>query len=143
VGAGDLVVGAEIDGAPADVPGRFVPLTPEQMEAELDAIEQAEAGETAKKAGPPALDDGGPDSYDLSADDHPDALPAAGKAASVSDPAGVERRTELAGIKLRRVFDLRDLGDPAGARTLLYQVLEEGDADQRKVARNILNQLDT
>ena len=143
VGAGELVVGAEIDGAPADVPGRFVPLTPEQMEAELDAIEQAERTEPAKTAGPPARDDRGQDSYELSADDHPDALPAAAKAASVADPSGAERRTELAGIKLRRVFDLRDLGDPAGARTLLYEVLEEGDADQRKVARNILNQLDT
>ena len=58
-------------------------------------------------------------------------------------PPRVERRTELAGIKLRRVYDLRDHGDPAGARTLLYEVLEEGDADQRMVARNILNQLDT
>jgi sec-independent protein translocase protein TatC len=143
VGVGDLVVGAEIDGAPAGVPGRFVPLTPEQMEAELDAIEQAERGETAAKASPPALDDEGPDSYDLSADDHPDALPAAGRVASGADTTAVERRTELAGIKLRRVYDLRDHGDPAGARTLLYEVLAEGDADQRMVARNILNQLDT
>jgi FimV-like protein len=30
----------------------------------------------------------------------------------------------------------------ASARTLLYLVLEEGDADQRRVARNILAELD-
>jgi sec-independent protein translocase protein TatC len=44
--------------------------------------------------------------------------------------------------KLRRVQSLREREDQDGARRLLYEVLAEGDADQRAVARNILAQLD-
>ncbi|QIK37879.1 twin-arginine translocase subunit TatC [Caldichromatium japonicum] len=44
--------------------------------------------------------------------------------------------------KIRRANLLRDLGNELAARQLLYQVLEEGDANQRQVARNILGQLD-
>ncbi len=44
--------------------------------------------------------------------------------------------------KLRAVNRLRDEGDVAGARTLLYEVLSEGNGDQAMVARNILAQLD-
>ena len=46
-------------------------------------------------------------------------------------------------IKLRRVRELRDKGDEAALRQLLYEILAEGDEDQRKVARNILEQLDS
>ena len=45
--------------------------------------------------------------------------------------------------KLREVQQLRDEGDAAGARKLLYEILAEGNADQVNVARNILQQLDT
>jgi sec-independent protein translocase protein TatC len=45
--------------------------------------------------------------------------------------------------KLQRIQRLRQDGEVAPARTLLYEVLAEGNADQRKVARNILAQLDT
>ncbi len=44
--------------------------------------------------------------------------------------------------KLHRIGQLRNRGDESGARRLLYQVLEEGNEDQRRVARNILEQLD-
>ena len=44
--------------------------------------------------------------------------------------------------KLRRVQALRDEGDLRGARRLLYDVIGEGNPDQVKVARNILEQLD-
>jgi sec-independent protein translocase protein TatC len=37
---------------------------------------------------------------------------------------------------------LRELENPFAARQVLYEVLEEGDDSQRRVARNILNQLD-
>jgi len=115
-----VMVGAEIDGGDMSLPGRFVPLTPEQLDAELDAIEGAEVRHAAST---------GEDSQDLDDGDHPDAL--------------APRRSELGEIKLRRVQDLRDAGDVAGARILLYEVLEEGNADQRLVARNILAQLDS
>jgi len=45
--------------------------------------------------------------------------------------------------RLRRVQGLRDAGEVERARDLLYEILEEGDADQRRVARNILAQLDS
>ena len=45
--------------------------------------------------------------------------------------------------KLRKVQQLRDDGDGAGARKLLYEILTEGDADQVNVAKNILQQLDS
>ena len=87
-------VGKELDpaGDHAD-PDRFVPLTEEEMEVELDAIEAEEEDLT---------------------------------------PAD----------KLLQVQTHRDAGEVAQARELLYEVLEEGDADQRRVARNILAQLD-
>jgi len=103
-----VMVGAEISGGDPNDPERFVPMTDDEMEAELDRIESEEDAE---------LDSG--DEYDDSAEEDP-----------------VE-------MKLRRVQMLRDENDEAGARTLLYEVLAEGDEDQRNVARNILDQLDT
>ena len=44
--------------------------------------------------------------------------------------------------KIQRANRLRELENPFAARQILYEVLEEGDASQRRVARNILNQLD-
>ena len=44
--------------------------------------------------------------------------------------------------KLLRANRLRELNNPFATRQVLYEVLEEGDADQRAVARNILAQLD-
>jgi len=129
--AGPVVVGAEIDGGDMSTPGRFVPLTPEQMDAELDAIEGAEARlarAQTQPAGPQPDEDDGPDSEDLEHSDHPDALPG--------------DRPDAGEVKFRRVQALRDAGDVAAARALLYELLEEGDADQRMVARNILTQLD-
>ena len=44
--------------------------------------------------------------------------------------------------KLERIAALRERGADAEARTLLYEVLAEGNVDQVRVARNILAQLD-
>jgi sec-independent protein translocase protein TatC len=139
--AGHVVVGSEIDGGDMHLPGRFVPLTPEEMDAELDAIAGAEARlapapapapaqsqAQSQATGPGLGEDEGPDSEDLDHSDHPDALP-------INPPVGGE-------VKLRRIQALRDAGDVTGARALLYELLEAGDADQRMVARNILAQLD-
>ena len=96
--AGEILVGREIDGGDPFDRKRFVPLTPEEMEAELDAIEAAES--------------------ELDEDMDPiEAL-------------------------LERVSELRDLGNEAGARHLLYRVLAEGDETQRGVAMNILTEMD-
>ncbi|RDH91243.1 MAG: twin-arginine translocase subunit TatC [endosymbiont of Seepiophila jonesi] len=91
-------MGSEIDPANDYVdPDRFVPLTDDEMEAQLDTIEDEED------------EDDGP---------------------------SVEER-------FRQVQTSRDVGDVEQARELLYEILEEGNADQRRVARNILAQLDT
>jgi sec-independent protein translocase protein TatC len=98
---GDVVVGRDIDGGDIDEPGRFRPMTDEEMEAELDAIEAQELAEAERSV--------------------------------AADPVA-----EL----LRQANVLRGEGNPTGARHLLYRVLEDGDSDQRRVARNILADLD-
>jgi len=45
-------------------------------------------------------------------------------------------------VKLERIKALREEENEPAARALLYEVLAEGDEDQRRVARNILQQLD-
>ena len=119
-------VGGELDAGDMNSPGRFVPMTPEEMDAELEAIEAEEARlDRALAAEAEAEGDDGPASEDLDFSDHPDAVPDANA------------------TRLRLVQTLRDAGNLTGARALLYEVLEQGDADQRMVARNILGQLDT
>lgn len=99
---GDGMVGRDISGGDPFDSERFSPMTEEEMEAELDAIEAEEDIDAPSEEG--------------------------------VDP--VEE-------KLKRVKELRELEDQAAARRLLYEVLEEGDDEQRYVARNILAQLDT
>jgi len=101
-GGEEAMVGRDIAGGDPLDPERFEPLTEEEMESELDAIEADEEIDPETPEGP--------------------------------DP--VER-------KLERIQALRDQEADADVRRLLYEVLEEGDDDQRRVARNILEQLDT
>ena len=95
-------VGRDIDAADIDEPGRFRPMSDEEMDAELDAIEAEEAAD----------------------------------AVDTSEPDPVQTLIELAN-------KLRAAGSTGSARDLLYRVLEEGDSDQRRVARNILADLDS
>lgn len=94
-------------------PDRFVPLTEEELDAELDLIEED--------------DDDTDDFEDL---DEPESV------AGDSLTAGSVEQ------KLQQIQEFRDQGNEAGARELLYEVLAEGDEDQINVARNILAQLD-
>ena len=109
---GDIMVGRDISGGDPFDRERFVPLTPEEMEAELDAIEAAEA----------ALDDA------EEGEEEDEAEPAA-----EIDPIDA---------LLERVRELRDLENEAGARQLLYRALADGDDSQRGVAMNILTEMD-
>ncbi len=45
--------------------------------------------------------------------------------------------------KLKLVKVYREVGDLASARKILYEILEKGSADQRNVAKNILDEFDT
>ncbi|MCU7876094.1 MAG: twin-arginine translocase subunit TatC [Candidatus Thiodiazotropha sp. (ex Lucinoma borealis)] len=100
----DEMVGSDIDPAQDYIdPDRFVPLSDDEMEAELDEIEEEESEE-----------------------------------AGVSADSEDRNKT-----KLQQVQQYRNSGDVEKARDLLYEILQEGNADQRLVARNILAQLDS
>ncbi len=98
--------------------GRFVPMSDDEMEAELDTIEAEE------------------DEEDFIGTEN----------TSTDKPEESDSGTAAADevhAKLERVKALRESEDMEGARALLYEVLEEGNAEQRRVARNILAQLDS
>jgi sec-independent protein translocase protein TatC len=110
---GEVIIGADIDGGDPFDRSRFVPLTPEEMEAELDAIEAAEA----------ALDP----AADLAADE---------------DQSAPQATIDPIDALLERVKELRELENEPGARQLLYRVLADGNESQRFVAMNILTEMD-
>ncbi len=115
---GDFVVGRDIDGGDMHEPGRYRPMTEAEMDAELDAIEAEEAAAEA------AADAGVADVSE----------------AQTAHPAAPEQ--DRIDALIRSANERRAEGDVASARTLLYLALEEGDTDQRRVARNILADLD-
>jgi sec-independent protein translocase protein TatC len=88
-------------------------MTDDEMDAELDAIEAEEASDEALAE------------HGLST----------GGAAGGVDDSRIE-------ALIRAANERRGEGDSASARHLLYLVLEGGSADQRRVARNILADLD-
>jgi sec-independent protein translocase protein TatC len=146
-----------------------VPLTSEEMEAELDRIEAEEARARLAAAKVKEKDDaateavgadaGGQRAQALPTDPAPQAEqtsqieepPRGEQPSPPEDTAQVEEAAEdptraryaRAQDKLERVMQLRQEGDVLRARQLLYEVLVEGSEDQIFVARNILNQLDT
>lgn len=126
-GQAPSLVGAEIDGGDPDEPGRYRPMTDEEMEAELDAIEADELA-MAKR-----------DGADASADTTRDA-DNGGQALMPDATANAD--DDLIETLLRKANELRFSGDASNARLVLYRVLEEGNTDQRRVARNILTELD-
>lgn len=103
-------------------PDRFTPLTDEELEAELNAIE-------AEEAVSESVDEEQDDAEDYDASD-----------LGESDDDGMY--DEVIEQKLRRVQELRDQNEEVKARGLLYEILGEANEEQAKVARNILNQLD-
>jgi sec-independent protein translocase protein TatC len=113
-GASSPPVGSELDGGDRDEPGRYRPMSDEEMEAELDAIEAEELEALAHKPGTDSV------------------------------PSATDESAPLALIEtlIRKANQLRASGEVAHAKQLLYRVLEEGNADQRAVARNILVDLD-
>ncbi len=92
----------------------FTPLAPDELAAELDRIEGAQGGHDANR-------------------------PAAPKPHHAADMQAAELDVDA---KLRLVADYRDEANEEQARTLLYEVLADGNEDQVRVAKNILQQLD-
>lgn len=119
-GGDEVVVGRDLDPAFYDE-DRFRPMTDDEMEAELDAIEAEELADLEPHRG-------GSDAQGVGEDDEDSGLSAEG-----IDPVDA---------KIVDANACRDRGDLAATRRLLYEVLEVGDEDQRRVARNILAELD-
>ena len=95
------------------------------------------------------LDPGSPDDKDrwkpLAEDEMEaelDLMDAEELAAAGSKPPASEAPASMVEEKIRRANRLRELGNAFAARQALYEVLEEGDESQRRVAHNILRQLD-
>ncbi|WP_462321355.1 twin-arginine translocase subunit TatC [Halochromatium sp.] len=119
-GPSSMMVGDEIDGGDRNEPGRYRPMTDEEMEAELDAIEAEDlaALESESKSAPTATPEPAP------------------------SPSDDSSQIELIETLIRKANQLRASGEVSHAKQLLYRVLEDGNADQRAVARNILVDLD-
>lgn len=107
-----LFVGDEIDGGDRHQPGRYRAMTDEEMEAELDAIEAEELADKLAERAPAQAETDDTDQNDV-----------------------VE-------ALILKANQLRAAGSLSTAKQLLYRVLEEGDSDQRRVARNILTDMD-
>ena len=104
----------------ASYPDDFEPMTDEEMDAELDRMEDED-------------DDGDDHDDDDIYSDYDDHSGDGGQEASDQN---------VVDIKLAQVMEYREENNEKAARALLYEVLEEGDETQIKVARNILAQLD-
>jgi sec-independent protein translocase protein TatC len=116
------------EGEYEDDDDEYRPLTDEEMEAELDAMEAEEDDESEE-------DDKG----DEDDSDEPEAVDGEEKPYEVPTdfvPDAVDN-------KLEWIMTMREEGRLREARKLLYEVLAEGNEIQKKVARNILDQFDT
>jgi sec-independent protein translocase protein TatC len=97
------------------------------------------AVQVGRELEPGALDD--PERWRPLTDDEMEAeLDMAEAQASAAPPAKTPQNP--VDEKIARANRLRELENFFAARKVLYEVLEEGDASQRQVARNILNQMD-
>jgi sec-independent protein translocase protein TatC len=116
------------EGEYEDSDDEYRPLTDEEMEAELDAMDEDgddESEENDKKDEAESAEletvDGEEKPYEVPTDFVPDAVD----------------------NKLEWIMTMREEGRLREARKLLYEVLAEGNETQKKVARNILDQFDT
>lgn len=130
---------------PAD-PADYRPLDEREMEDEMDRI-AAEFDALDTPRGDDAQDTTGAAQPENGAgrprDGSTDWTPA--DSANMLDEEDFPARTAteaLVDAKLQQVAALRETGDHAEARRLLYDVLADGNESQRRVARNILAQLD-
>jgi len=111
----------------ASYPEDYVPLSDEEMEAELDRLDEDDDEEDDDEED----DDEEDDDYYNDYDDHS------------GDGSNEASGENLVDVKLAQVMEYREEENLTAARALLYEVLEEGDEAQIKVARNILSQLDS
>ena len=147
--------------------GEFKPLDEQEMEDEFDRIEREfdELGKDAAAQTDASLDDTEDDSDDVSdgdtenettsneamsddqvsGDEPPDWTPedSADMLDEEEDFPARSAAEAMVDAKLEQIVALRDVGAFDEARRLLYEVLTDGNETQVKVARNILEQLDS
>ncbi|HOP17576.1 MAG: twin-arginine translocase subunit TatC [Chromatiaceae bacterium] len=131
----------------------FVPLDEHEMEDEFDRIEaEFEAlNESAAESGDasdPSSDNQTEydDAADINVAEEKPGKWSAEDASNMLDEEDFPARSAteaLADAKLQQVAALRATGADSQARGLLYEVLSEGNASQKAVARNILEQIDS
>jgi sec-independent protein translocase protein TatC len=133
-------------GAAVAYPDDYVEPTDEEMEQALDSLDEEDSEESDSGAADDEASTGNNedeardyeqryrDEYDEDEEGYYD------KEDDEDADAIIE---ELVESKLNRIMSLRMEGEEDAARTLLYEVLSEGNEDQKRVARNILQQMDT
>jgi sec-independent protein translocase protein TatC len=127
-------------------PDDYVEPTEEEMEAALDSLDEEEQEESDRQAPgeePPADDaEGEADLYEQRYREEYDEDEEGYYDDEEEDENADAIIEDLVDSKLNRIMSLRMEGDEEAARTLLYEVLSEGNEDQKRVARNILQQMD-
>jgi len=113
------------EGEYEDDDDEYRPLTDEEMEAELDAMD----------------DDDELEDDDDQNDDDDSTEPEEGEEEPYTVPT--DYVPDAVDNKLEWIMTMREEGRLREARKLLYEVLVEGNETQKKVARNILDQFDT
>jgi sec-independent protein translocase protein TatC len=128
-------------------PDDYVEPTEEEMEAALDSLDEEEQEESDRQAPgeePPADDaEGEADLYEQRYREEYDEDEEGYYDDEEEDENADAIIEDLVDSKLNRIMSLRMEGDEEAARTLLYEVLSEGNEDQKRVARNILQQMDS
>ena len=159
-GAGASAAGASAGVAAEE--GTFKPLDEQEMEDEFDRIEREfdELGKDTDASTDASLDDTEEDPDDTSQGDAENEAASTDQASAdeaqdwtaddsadmLDEEEGFPSRSAteaLVDAKLEQIVALRDVGAFDEARRLLYEVLTEGNETQVKVARNILEQLDS
>ena len=118
------------EGEYEDDDDEYRPLTDEEMEAELDAMEADEDDESEEDDKGDEGDSDEPEPEAVDGEEKPYEVP------TDFVPDAVDN-------KLEWIMTMREEGRLREARKLLYEVLAEGNEIQKKVARNILDQFDT
>ncbi|MGD8557581.1 MAG: twin-arginine translocase subunit TatC [Chromatiales bacterium] len=140
---------SEARGAAVAYPDDYVEPTEEEMEAALDSLDEEEQDESDRQA-PPVEEDASADDAEGEADlyeqryrEEYDEEEEGYYDDEEEDENADAILEDLVDSKLNRIMSLRMEGDEEAARTLLYEVLSEGNEDQKRVARNILQQMDS
>ncbi|MCC5868217.1 MAG: hypothetical protein JJU27_06865 [Gammaproteobacteria bacterium] len=126
---------------------RLTRLTESDLDLDLDELsgpsgEDPGAGDTVQQPRP-SLEDfdsdvfGGDDAGSALDLDIGDALDSADDPTGTAEAGGIETMTEI-GTKLDLARAYIDMGDPDGARSILDEVLDEGDQGQKQEARSLL-----